>query len=71
MMQSTRDPYPFPKLQNDENFYGSSYMEQQAYDKPVHLAQKEDPWNRLNGTCTLASSRREIYHMDLKPHGIA
>lgn len=27
MMQSTRDPYPFPKLQNDENFYGSSYME--------------------------------------------
>lgn len=65
-MQSTRDPYPFPKLQNDENFYGSSYMEQQAYDKPVHLAQKEDPWNRLNGTCTLASSRREIYHMDPK-----
>ncbi|XP_048740909.1 protein CFAP276-like isoform X1 [Ostrea edulis] len=64
MMQSTRDPYPFPKLQNDENFFGTSYREQTAYDKPVHLAQSEDPWNRLNGTCTLASSRREIYHMD-------
>lgn len=38
--------------------------QQTAYDKPVHLAQSEDPWNRLNGTCTLASSRREIYHMD-------
>lgn len=27
IMQSTRDPYPFPRLQNDENFYGSSYTE--------------------------------------------
>ncbi|XP_062607261.1 protein CFAP276-like isoform X1 [Saccostrea cucullata] len=66
MMQSERDPYPFPRLQNDENFYGPSSTEQKAYDVPVHLAQNEDPWNRLNGTCTLASSRREIYHMDPK-----
>ena len=28
------------------------------------MAQHDDPWNRLNSTCTLASSRREIYHMD-------
>lgn len=28
------------------------------------MAQKQDPWNRLNKTCTLSSSRREIYHND-------
>lgn len=43
-----------------------SNQQQIPNDKPVHLAQKEDPWNRLNVTCTLASSRREIYHMDPK-----
>lgn len=34
------------------------------YNDPTHLAQKRDPWNRLNGKCTLASARREVYHHD-------
>ena len=34
------------------------------YSKPTHLAQRDDPWNRLNTKCTLASARREIYHAD-------
>jgi len=63
-LQSSRDPYPFPKLQNDENFYGESMNERAEYDRPTHLAQREAPWQRLNATCTLASSRREVYHMD-------
>lgn len=61
---SSRDPYPFPKLQNDENFFGPTVSEKQPYTKPTHLAQKEDPWNRLNSHCTLSSSRREVYHHD-------
>jgi len=61
---STRNPYPFPRLQNDDNFVGSRSTQKQPYTLPAHMAQKEDPWNRLNGTCTLTSSRREVYHLD-------
>ena len=31
---------------------------------PSHLAQNQDPWNRLNRTNTLTSARREVYHFD-------
>jgi len=63
---SNRDPYPFPKLENDANFYGTNAMQSTEYEDPTHLAQTKDPWNRLNTTCTLASSRREVYHYDPK-----
>ncbi|KAL3852291.1 hypothetical protein ACJMK2_015953 [Sinanodonta woodiana] len=63
---SSRNPHPFPRIQNDEDFYGPSATKYDPYDKPTHLAQKEDPWNRLNCTVTLAASRREIFHSD--PH---
>ncbi|XP_077995630.1 protein CFAP276-like [Glandiceps talaboti] len=66
MMQSSRDPYPFPKLQNDDNFVGMRQMQKQSYGDPTHLAQQQDPWSRLNSKCTLASSRREVYHYDPK-----
>ena len=39
-------------------------IQKQPYTVPIHLAQNEDPWRRLSGTCTLASSRREVYHHD-------
>jgi len=75
---STRDPYPFPKNQNDENFYGSGPQQvapktnswtvykdsDEVYGVPTHLAQQQDPWNRLNTKHTLTSSRREVYHHD-------
>ncbi|XP_002741965.1 protein CFAP276-like [Saccoglossus kowalevskii] len=66
MVQSTRDPYPFPKLQSDENFVGPRNTQQVGNDQPTHIAQREDPWNRLNSKCTLSSSRREVYHYDPK-----
>ncbi|XP_070549727.1 protein CFAP276-like [Ptychodera flava] len=65
-VQSHRDPYPFPKLQNDDNFVGTRQTQQITYGEPTHLSQQQDPWNRLNSTCTLASSRREVYHHDPK-----
>jgi len=61
---SIRDPYPFPTLQSDEDFVGHQGSQKKPYTLPTHLAQNEDPWRRLNGTCTLASSRREVYHHD-------
>ncbi|XP_067683749.1 protein CFAP276-like isoform X1 [Haliotis asinina] len=63
-MMSLRDPYPFPKLQNDENFAGPRQTMKEPYGVPTHLAQKQDPWNRLNTKHTLSSTRREIQHYD-------
>lgn len=68
-MMSTRDPYPFPTVQNDDDFFGTRSEQQQPYGLPTHLAQKQDPWNRLNTNATLSSGRREVYHRDPKaPH---
>lgn len=61
---SSRNPYPFPKLQNDSDFFGPRCSEKEPYTKSTNVAQNEDPWKRLNGTVTLASSRREVFHMD-------
>ncbi|KAK7102187.1 protein CFAP276-like isoform X1 [Littorina saxatilis] len=77
---STRDPYPFPKQQNDGNFCGTRMKQvapktnswtiykdsQDVYGVPTHLAQQQNPWNRLNSKHTLSSSRREVYHFDPK-----
>lgn len=63
-MASTRDPYPFPQLQNDDDFVGARGMQKDPYGLPTHLSQKQEPWQRLNRTCTLSSSRREVYHHD-------
>jgi len=77
---SERDPYPFPRVQNDENFYGSGPTQvapktnswtvykdcKEVYGVPTHLAQQQDPWNRLNNKHTLSSSRHEVYHHDPK-----
>lgn len=40
------------------------WLQKYPYGEPTHMAQRQDPWNRLNKKCTLASSRREIYHND-------
>ncbi len=41
-------------------------LQKEPYGLPTHLAQQEHPWSRLNNTQTLASSRREVYHNDVK-----
>lgn len=66
MEMSTRNPYPFPRLQNDDDFMtGQNFTtHRDGYGEPTHLAQRKDPWNRLYGTRTLASARREVHHFD-------
>lgn len=63
-MASTRDPYPFPRQQNDENFAGTQQSEKHGYNLPAHLAQKEEPYSRLYETGTLSSKRREVQYFD-------
>lgn len=57
-----RNPYPFPRLENDENFK----KENQEHIKGQQITQKEgsDQWNRLFRTETLSSKRREVFHFD-------
>lgn len=63
-----RDPHPYPRLENDEQFSKESSSEMKlAFDaKETHLAQRDEPWNRLYSTATLSSGRHEIYTVDNK-----
>ncbi|XP_028589744.2 cilia- and flagella-associated protein 276 isoform X2 [Podarcis muralis] len=68
-MPTTRDPFPFPHYENEETCTGSNRCTQKTpYCVPTHLAQQRDPWNRLHGTPTLASIRREIWYTE--PEGL-
>ncbi|XP_046896230.1 protein C1orf194 homolog isoform X4 [Hypomesus transpacificus] len=62
-MPSQRNPFPFPKHENDITFSGADDVQLTAtFDKPTHLAQNDQPWCRLNDTSTLASTRRSVMH---------
>nr|XP_028589744.1 uncharacterized protein C1orf194 homolog isoform X2 [Podarcis muralis] len=68
-MPTTRDPFPFPHYENEETCTGNNRCTQKTpYCVPTHLAQQRDPWNRLHGTPTLASIRREIWYTE--PEGL-
>lgn len=60
-MPPTRDPFPYPRYENDTSFQGK---ETQSYQKTFNLTSREDPWNRLNATPTLSSARRSAYYND-------
>ncbi|KXJ11824.1 uncharacterized protein C1orf194 homolog [Exaiptasia diaphana] len=56
-----RDPYPFPRLQNDTDFAGSEAKQ----INPVQTSSyKGEQWDRLYKTATLSSLRREVFHND-------
>ncbi|XP_056629373.1 cilia- and flagella-associated protein 276 [Triplophysa dalaica] len=63
-MPRERDPFPFPRYENDYTLTGSKQIQIMAYDKPTHLAQNDDPWRRLYSASTMSSSRRNIFHCD-------
>ncbi|KAJ1139242.1 hypothetical protein NDU88_005617 [Pleurodeles waltl] len=65
-MPTTRDPLPYPKYENDATYCGFGPEEQRSFSKPTHLAQNDDPWNRLNATATLSSARRDVCYFDPK-----
>ncbi|XP_005988434.1 cilia- and flagella-associated protein 276 [Latimeria chalumnae] len=64
-MPPTRNPFPFPRYENEETCDGQARTTKKVpFSKPTHLAQKEDPWDRLHNTPTLSSARREVYYFD-------
>ena len=56
----------FSDLSASRNLQFGSFihLQKSPYRESVPDAQQMDPWNRLNRTPTLASARREIFHMD-------
>ncbi|XP_028925026.1 protein C1orf194 homolog isoform X2 [Ornithorhynchus anatinus] len=64
-MPPTRDPHPYPKLENEESFTGQPRSSQKApYTSPTHIAQQKDPWHRLHATPTLASIRKDVNYFE-------
>lgn len=63
-MTRNRDPFPFPRLQNDDDFKGNSRIQHHSYTNDTATDQNQEPWARLFKQPTLASARREIYHFD-------
>lgn len=62
---SNRDPYPYPRLENDKDFtHSSSKAELPAITSTTAESLQEDPWNRLNNAHTLNSHRRNVYYYD-------
>ncbi|XP_056116996.1 cilia- and flagella-associated protein 276 [Rhinichthys klamathensis goyatoka] len=63
-MPQERDPFPFPRYENDYTYTGNKAIQKLPYDKPTHLAQNDEPWRRLHNTTTQASSHRNVFHYD-------
>lgn len=62
-LMSGRDPFPFPRPENDDDF--SKPKKEKTVDAaPINFSKQANPWNRLNATPTLQSSRREAYNYE-------
>lgn len=62
VMSNNRDPFPYPRLENDADFTHAKGAHDKDAFKPIPGV--EDPWNRLNNVHTLNSLRRHVYHYD-------
>lgn len=75
-MESSRKPYPFPQLENDDNFVKGSKSGQESQNNNdqnlsgntetlnTSTGEANTSWDRLNSVKTLSSQRHEVYHYD-------
>ncbi|KAG5837705.1 cilia- and flagella-associated protein 276 isoform X1 [Anguilla rostrata] len=63
-MPFERDPFPYPKFENDVTFTGEKTHKKSLDTRPAHLAQNDQPWCRLNDGATLTSLRRNVLYYD-------
>jgi hypothetical protein len=62
-----RDPLSYPRLENEETFSGRLDQQKIPFEhEETHVAQRDEPWNRLYSQTTLSSGRHEIYTHDPK-----
>lgn len=71
-MESIREPYPFPRLENDDNFVKDGKSGRKEVDLNLSgnkellnsSGEANTSWDRLHSTKTLSSQRHEVYHYD-------
>ena len=67
-MSSRRDPYPYPRLENDTNFVKADQLVKSDQSpqgtKLEPSPEKPAPWSRLHDTATLNSLRRHVNYYD-------
>ncbi|XP_062854419.1 protein CFAP276-like isoform X1 [Trichomycterus rosablanca] len=63
-MSQNRDPFSFPKYENDHNFTGIKQCQKVLYKKPTHMAQNDEPWSSLNSRATESSMKRSALYQD-------
>ena len=61
---SDRNPYPFPRLENDADFVGRSSGEDNGTTSAKLSSSGGNQWTRLNATKTLSSARQEVASYD-------
>ncbi|XP_028849429.1 cilia- and flagella-associated protein 276 [Denticeps clupeoides] len=66
-MSEKRDPFPFPRYENDRTFTGIMGFQKRDFSTPTHLAQIQEPWSRLSDRATVASMKRHVLHCDQHP----
>ncbi|XP_034027481.1 protein C1orf194 homolog [Thalassophryne amazonica] len=59
---SNRDPFPSPKFENGFTLSGFRPQQKKTFDTPTHIAQTEQPWNRLHDAATFASCQRSVMY---------
>ncbi|XP_008316402.1 cilia- and flagella-associated protein 276 [Cynoglossus semilaevis] len=59
---SGRDPFSSPRLENDLTLSGIRPQQKKSFQKPTHMAQRDEPWSRLHDRATMASTRRSVTH---------
>ncbi|KAM9320176.1 cilia- and flagella-associated protein 276 [Gastrophryne carolinensis] len=62
-MPPTRNPYPYPRYENDSTFQGKE-TKGLTCTNSINWPHNEDTWKRLNATPTLSSARREACYHD-------
>ncbi|XP_058034472.1 cilia- and flagella-associated protein 276 [Ahaetulla prasina] len=63
-MSPARNSFPYPQYENENTYSGNRNAQKTSYGMSAHLSQQQDTWNRLHGTATLASIRREVWYSE-------
>ncbi|KAL1772670.1 hypothetical protein HispidOSU_029300 [Sigmodon hispidus] len=66
-MPHNQESFSHSALNDEDTHLGNLRASKKLpYKNPTHLAQQQEPWNRLNSTPTFTSMRREVCFFDPK-----
>nr|XP_048299470.1 protein CFAP276 isoform X2 [Myodes glareolus] len=66
-MPHTQESFSHLALSDEDTHLGNLRASKKLpFNCPTHLAQQQEPWNRLSSTPTVTSMRRDAYYFDPK-----